>query len=133
MNKQWTEQDVLKLMEIMRNLDVQSLNTPVQSEMDRTQSEIGDFIMDNGPGPQEIVEQKDKIALLNKAVALLPPREQLIIQLRYGLKDGKYRTLEECGAEFGVTRERIRQIETKALHKLKWIIKCKYKLKQEDF
>ena len=56
---------------------------------------------------------------LDKVLAMLEPREEQVLRMRYGLNDGKARTLEEVGKEFNVTRERIRQIESKALRKLK--------------
>lgn len=131
MSKQWTEEEVLKVMDIMRTLDVQSLSTPI-GKGDEKDFELGDIIVDNGPGPQELVEHADMIRILNKALTYLKPREQLIIQMRYGLKDGVFRTLDECGEHFGVTRERIRQVEMKAMKKLKWVIKCKFKLRRCD-
>jgi RNA polymerase primary sigma factor len=130
--KPWTEDDVLKIMAIMRNLDAMSLNEPISNETEKTITELGDMIEDTGPGPQELLEQKDRVALLRQAVKYLKPREQMIITMRYGLLDGNFKTLDECGQYFGVSRERIRQVETKAIRKLKWVIKCKYKLKWED-
>lgn len=132
MTKRWTEQDVLKIMALMENMEVDSLNRLVGNSAEDEQTELGNFVEDFGPGPQEIAEREDTIRLLNKAVEELGPREQRIIKLRYGLEDGQFKTLDEIGDMYGVTRERIRQVEMKAIKKLKWIIQHKYKLKQED-
>lgn len=94
-----------------------SLETPIGEEED---SQLGDFIEDN-----EAVVPPDaaSYAMLRKQLAevldTLPERERKVITLRYGLEDGHQRTLEEVGREFGVTRERIRQIESKTLAKLR--------------
>ena len=94
-----------------------SLDCPINSE---EESALGDFIADNTlKSPIDYVfNQKHKEKIL-KVLESLTPREQLVIILRHGLKDGKYRTLEEVGQLFNVTRERIRQIESKALRKLR--------------
>lgn len=126
----WTEEDVLKLLAIMHTADVDSLNRLVGQ--DDSQIELGELLLDEGPGPQELAERTDRLNILRKAVKELKPREQIIIDMRYGLTDGKFRTLDECGQFFGVTRERIRQVEARAIKKLKWIIRCKYKLKETD-
>jgi len=94
-----------------------SLETPVGEEDD---SHLGDFIEDQqAVAPAEAAAR----ALLNEAVgeALdeLTDRERQVVRLRFGLEDGQARTLEEVGKEFGVTRERIRQIEAKTLAKLR--------------
>jgi RNA polymerase primary sigma factor len=70
-------------------------------------------------GPDEEAMQTQLRAALDAALAKLPERERKIVQLRYGLHDGQHRTLEEVGAEFGITRERIRQIEARVLRKLR--------------
>jgi RNA polymerase primary sigma factor len=94
-----------------------SLDTPVGEEPDRT---LGDFIEDRGAlAPAEAAANQ----LLKEHVAAvldsLTGRERRVLQLRFGLEDGRARTLEEVGKEFNVTRERIRQIEAKALRKLR--------------
>jgi RNA polymerase primary sigma factor len=94
-----------------------SLETPVGKEED---SRLGDFIEDrSGEVPANLVTQEllrdDIIAVM----AGLSPRERDVLRLRFGLDDGRQRTLEEVGQLFGVTRERIRQIEAKALRKLR--------------
>lgn len=130
--KQWTEDDVLKLMTIIRNFNAASLSDPVGNDAEQDVAELGDVIEDRGPGPQELLEQEDRLKFLREIVKKLKPREQMVISMRYGLIDGNYKTLEECGQHFGVSRERIRQIEATAIRKLKWLIKCKYGLKLED-
>ncbi len=94
-----------------------SLETPVGAEGDAV---LADFIEDNrNDQPVETAAHDMLREQLGEALMKLPERERKIIQLRYGLYDGRYRTLEEVGREFGITRERIRQIEAKALRKLR--------------
>ena len=107
-----------KVVEIMRvSQDLVSLEAPVGEEED---SHIGDFIKDE---TQEDPEDAASLSMLkeqlNNALYTLTPREMAVLKLRYGLVDGRNHTLEEVGAEFNVTRERIRQIEAKALRKLR--------------
>jgi RNA polymerase primary sigma factor len=94
-----------------------SLETPVGAEGD---SVLGDFIEDNSAAaPLESAAQHILREQIEIVLQKLPERERRIIQLRYGLQDGHYRTLEEVGREFGITRERIRQIEARVLRKLR--------------
>jgi RNA polymerase primary sigma factor len=94
-----------------------SLETPVGAEGDAV---LGDFIEDrSGAAPLESAAQHMLREQIDIALQKLPERERRIIQLRYGLADGQYRTLEEVGREFGITRERIRQIEARVLRKLR--------------
>jgi RNA polymerase primary sigma factor len=97
--------------------DPLSLNSPIGEADD---SDLGDFIEDQGA---DAPEERAAHSLLNEAVeeALrdLNDRERQVMRLRFGLEDGQARTLEEVGKEFGVTRERIRQIESKTLAKLR--------------
>ncbi len=94
-----------------------SLEMPVGQEGD---GRMGDFIEDDRVAtPSEAATMTMLREQLEEVLYKLPERERKIIQLRYGLKDGKYRTLEEVGVEFGITRERIRQIEAVALRKLR--------------
>ena len=94
-----------------------SLETPIGEEDD---SHLGDFIPDDdAPAPAEAVASTLLKEQLMEVLASLTPREARVLRLRYGLDDGKARTLEEVGREFNVTRERIRQIEAKALRKLR--------------
>ncbi len=93
-----------------------SLETPVGDEDD---SHLGDFIESQTLRPDEQATRELLKAHLDEVLDSLSPREKRVLQLRFGLEDGKQRTLEEVGREFGVTRERIRQIEAKAIRKLK--------------
>jgi RNA polymerase primary sigma factor len=94
-----------------------SLETPIGEEED---SHLGDFIQDdNVPAPADAATATLLREQLNKVLDTLAEREQKVLRLRFGLDDGKARTLEEVGKEFNVTRERIRQIEAKALRKLR--------------
>jgi RNA polymerase primary sigma factor len=94
-----------------------SLEAPVGSEGDAF---LGDFIEDESmPAPLELASQQLLKTQIGDALDKLSERERRIIVLRYGLDDGRFRTLEEVGRDFGITRERIRQIEAKALRKLR--------------
>ena len=94
-----------------------SLETPIGEEED---SHLGDFIMDEKvPVPAEAASATILREELLKVLQTLTDREQKVLRLRFGLDDGRTRTLEEVGKEFNVTRERIRQIEAKALRKLR--------------
>lgn len=107
-----------KVREIMKAAqDPVSLETPIGEEDD---SHLGDFIPDDSsPTPAEAVSYQLLREQLNKVLHTLTPREEMVIKLRFGLEDGRTRTLEEVGKEFNITRERIRQIEAKALRKLR--------------
>jgi RNA polymerase primary sigma factor len=114
----------VEIREILRiSQTTVSLETPIGEEED---SELGDFIED-----EEAVRSFDAVALqldrdgVNEALAMLPYRERKVIELRFGLKGEHPRTLEEVAKRFGVTRERIRQIEAKALAKLQAIDKTR--------
>jgi RNA polymerase primary sigma factor len=94
-----------------------SLEAPIGEEED---SSLGDFISDtNTLTPHETAVQEWIKKALDEVLETLTDREEKVLRLRYGLLDGKTHTLEEVGKEFGVTRERIRQIEGKALRKLR--------------
>ncbi len=94
-----------------------SLETPIGEEED---SHLKDFIPDDdAPAPVEAASYSLLKDELGKVLQTLTPREEKVLRLRFGLEDGRTRTLEEVGAEFNVTRERIRQIEAKALRKLR--------------
>jgi len=107
-----------KVREIMKAAqDPVSLETPIGEEDD---SHLGDFIPDDSSmTPAEAVSYQLLREQLNKVLHTLTPREEMVIKLRFGLEDGRTRTLEEVGKEFNITRERIRQIEAKALRKLR--------------
>ena len=94
-----------------------SLESPIGEEED---SHLGDFIEDhNALPPPDAASRQLLKEQINEVLSTLTPREQRVLQLRFGLEDGRSRTLEEVGREFNVTRERIRQIEAKALRKLR--------------
>ena len=112
------EMPVDRVREIMRIAqDPVSLETPIGEEED---SHLGDFIPDDdAPAPAEAASLVLLKEQLNEVLNTLTDREAKVLRLRFGLEDGRSRTLEEVGKEFEVTRERIRQIETKALRKLR--------------
>lgn len=107
-----------KVREIMRVAqEPVSLETPIGEEED---SHLGDFIPDDdAPAPQDAASHTLLKEQLEDVLSTLTPREKKVLELRFGLQDGRNRTLEEVGKEFNVTRERIRQIEAKALRKLR--------------
>ncbi len=109
---------VEKVIEIQKiSQDTVSLDTPVGEEEDST---LGTFIQDeNAISPADSASIMMLKEQLMEVLATLTPREQKVIMLRYGIEDGHTRTLEDVGKEFSVTRERIRQIEAKALKKLR--------------
>lgn len=107
-----------KVREIMRVAqEPVSLETPIGEEED---SHLGDFIQDeDAPAPADAASHTLLKEQLGDVLQTLTPREEKVLRLRFGLEDGRSRTLEEVGKEFNVTRERIRQIEAKALRKLR--------------
>ena len=107
-----------KVREIMRVAqEPVSLETPIGEEED---SHLGDFIPDDdAPAPADAASHTLLKEQLGEVLKTLTPREEKVLPLRFGLEDGRSRTLEEVGKEFNVTRERIRQIEAKALRKLR--------------
>ena len=121
-----TPEEIAKEMEVSvdRVIEIQkiaqdpvSLETPIGEEDD---SHLGDFIQDeDSPSPQESASYTMLREQLDEVMSTLTLREAKVLRLRFGLDDGKARTLEEVGKEFNVTRERIRQIEAKALRKLR--------------
>jgi RNA polymerase primary sigma factor len=109
--------DPAKAREIIKvSQEPTSLETPVGDEDD---SHLSDFIPSTALSPDEQATRELLKAHLDEVLDSLSVREKRVLQLRFGLEDGKQRTLEEVGKEFGVTRERIRQIEAKAIRKLK--------------
>lgn len=116
-----TEKKVLEIMQIAR--EPASLETPIGEEDD---SSLGDFVADhNSLSPEESVESVLLREHIDVLLEDLKERERQVIVLRFGLEDGHPRTLEEVGREFNVTRERIRQIEAKALRKLRNPVRSK--------
>lgn len=110
-----TEDKVREIMKIAQ--DPVSLETPIGEEED---SHLGDFIPDDdAPAPAEAAAYSLLKEQIEDVLGSLNDREQKVLKLRFGLEDGRARTLEEVGKEFDVTRERIRQIEAKALRKLR--------------
>ena len=107
-----------KVREVMRVAqEPVSLETPIGEEED---SHLGDFIADDDtPAPADAASHTLLREQLSDVLSTLTPREEKVLRLRFGLEDGRSRTLEEVGKEFNVTRERIRQIEAKALRKLR--------------
>ncbi len=112
------EMPVEKVREIMRVAqEPVSLETPIGEEED---SHLGDFIPDtDAPAPTDVASHTLLKEQLDEVLGTLTSREEKVLKLRFGLEDGRSRTLEEVGKEFNVTRERIRQIEAKALRKLR--------------
>ena len=107
-----------KVREILKiSQDPVSLETPIGEEED---SHLGDFIPDeDAPAPSEVASATILREVIERELNTLTTREAHVIKLRFGLYDGRTRTLEEVGKEFDITRERIRQIEAKALRKLR--------------
>ena len=110
-----TPEKVREIMKIAQ--DPVSLETPIGEEED---SHLGDFVEDNeSPAPSDSASYSLLREQLCNILRTLTPREEQVIKLRFGLEDGRPRTLEEVGRQFQITRERIRQIEAKALRKLR--------------
>ena len=110
--------EVSKVEEILKIAqEPVSLETPIGEEED---SHLGDFIQDDEASqPSEEASYTLLREQLDEVLETLTVREKKVLELRFGLEDGRSRTLEEVGQHFGVTRERIRQIEAKALRKLR--------------
>ena len=137
LNREPTEEEIAKKLgvtvEKVREVykisqDPVSLETPIGEEDD---SHLGDFIPDDdAPAPAEAAAFTMLKEQLINVLDTLTPREEKVLRLRFGLDDGRARTLEEVGKKFNVTRERIRQIEAKALRKLRHPSRAK---KLKDF
>lgn len=111
----WSAERIREIQQIA--LDPLSLEKPVGEEDD---SHIGDFVVDkDNESPYDYANRSMETERINEVLSQLTEREARVIRLRYGLEDGRTHTLEEVGKEFNVTRERIRQIEAKALKKLR--------------
>ena len=117
LNREPTDEEIAKKLDIKISQDPVSLETPIGEEED---SHLGDFLPDERTmGPEEFTTQEMLKEELDGVLLTLTDREEKVLRLRFGLDDGQCRTLEEVGQIFGVTRERIRQIEAKALRKLR--------------
>jgi RNA polymerase primary sigma factor len=112
------DEPIEKVREILRiALDPLSLDSPVGEE---DETNLGDFIEDqNAVAPVDVAARNLLAEAVTEVLYQLSDREQEVVRLRFGLDDGRPRTLEEVGKQFGVTRERIRQIEAKTLAKLR--------------
>ena len=120
-----SDMDAKKVCEMQQmSLDPLSLEKPVGEEED---SRVGDFIEDkDNLSPEDYASKMLLKERINEVLSELTPREEKVIRLRYGLDDGRSHTLEEVGKEFNITRERIRQIEAKAIKKMRHPSRAKY-------
>ena len=119
--RKYTAKEIEQIMLLAQ--DVISLNTPIinKGETQDIDMELGDTIEDPSPTPEEeaiIANRREVIASYIKKY--LNPREQKVIILRFGLKNGRPMTLNEVGRKYGLTRERVRQVEAKAIRKLRF-------------
>ena len=129
----WTAEDIVELRKLISMLDVRSLDKPLGVKTDGEEmASLGELTVDPRPSPEEIVEENETRRILLQFIEKLPPRELVVIKMRFGFDDGRPKTLEEIGKYFSVTRERVRQIEAKALRKLKWNITVKGKYRSID-
>lgn len=122
-NKVWTAEEVEYIQQIAQ--EPISLNMIIGNVEGDHITELGDIIEDDSPGPEEITIQNDTRSTLIKFMSTLKPKEQKILMLLHGFYDGVPMTREEVGEIYGVTRERIRQIEQKALKRLRAKIRRK--------
>lgn len=122
-DKGYSPQKIKELLKIMENIySPVSLNVMVGEDME---TELLEFIPDYNPTPEEILEKKIVKEEIKKCLDTLKPREAKVLELRFGLDGERERTLEEIGKIYGITRERIRQIEAKALRRLRHPSKSK--------
>lgn len=129
----FTAKQVRKIQQIAYETDVTSLNALLNTGESEADTEVGDLVIDP-KNPFEDIENDERREFLSHLISQLKdPRQQRVLMLRFGLDgSGEYRTLEEVGERYGVTRERIRQIEMKGLAKLRKIM-LKNNIKREDF
>ena len=117
---------VKHLLEVAKESKLDSLNRPLNNDEGSDAYFLGDALEDKSiKSPDETAISVLKREAIDAVLKSLSDREARIIRLRYGLEDGQARTLEEIGKEFGVARERIRQIEAKALRKLRHVSRSK--------
>ena len=129
--KQYTKEELMKILKLTEDgtmlleaysssRKMTSLDKPVQSEGDsKDYTLLGDFVPDDTPSPEDVALEEDKKECINDALSILKKKEKEVISMRFGLNGDAPKTLEAIGSTFGVTRERIRQIENSALRKLK--------------
>lgn len=129
--KQYTKEELMKILKLTEDgtrlleaysssRKMTSLDKPVLSEGDsKDYTLLGDFVPDDTPSPEDVALEEDKKECINDALSILTEREKEVISMRFGLTGDVPKTLEAIGNTFGVTRERIRQIENSALRKLK--------------
>lgn len=129
--KPWTAEDVRSILDYAQLLNVDSLDRIITSDDDED-FVIGNLVQDDGPTPHDLVVAEERTKTLKEYIDKLPPRMQAVIRYRYGMYDGLFHTLDETGLKYGVTRERIRQIERKALSLLKKKLEKHKIYKSED-
>lgn len=110
------EEKVATYIGVLSSGSTVSIDKPIGDDDSAT---LIDMLESDGLSPEEIADAVQLRMAIEKALDKLPPREQAVLKMRFGFTDGKAHTLEEVGAAYGVTRERVRQIETKALRKLR--------------
>lgn len=119
--RKYTGKEIEQIMLLAQ--DVISLNTPItnKGDLQDMDTELGDFIEDPSPTPEEEAMITNRHEVITSYLQkYLSPHEQQIIILRFGLESGQPMTLEEVGREYGITRERVRQVEAKAIRKLRF-------------
>ena len=127
------KKDILKLQKVMQMMTIDSLDKPVVTDKDGVVSlTLQDTVQDEGPTPDDILIQAELYENVKKAIDALPAAQSKIMRMRFGFDGKPPMTLEEVGQEFGVSRSRIQQLETKAFHKLRWILLNKFKITKED-
>ena len=118
--KPWTAEDVQQLLNLVEILNVDSLDRVIDLDGEHGHARtVADTVLDTSNNPQDLIEEKEKTQVLLKYIEQLKPSMQSVLKYRYGLYDGAYHTLDETGKRYNVTRERIRQVEQKAITKLK--------------
>lgn len=119
--RKYTGKEIERIMLLAQ--DVISLNTPITNRGDAQDmnTELGDIVVDPSPTPEEEAMTTNRQEVIaNYLQKYLSPRERKVIILRFGLESGQPMGLEEIGREYGITRERVRQVEAKALRKLRF-------------